>query len=66
MYRLIRSDKGVLPGRPTAFLANYNSHMFKVKAANAKSPIRIRITDRFGNVYETMMKRPKKFSWDME
>ena len=66
LYRLIRSDEDALPGRPTAFLANYNSHMFKVKAANAKSPISIRITDGFGNVYKTMMKRPKKFSWDME
>ncbi|WP_294559086.1 calcineurin-like phosphoesterase family protein [uncultured Bacteroides sp.] len=66
LYRLIRSDKNALPGRPTAFLASYNSHMFKVKTIDAKSTIHIRITDRFGNVYETTVKRPKKFSWNME
>ena len=65
LYRLIRSDEDALPGRPTAFLANYNSHMFKVKTANVKSTVNIRITDRFGNVYKTKMKRPKNFSWDM-
>lgn len=66
LYRLIRSDKDALPGRPTSFLANYNPHMFKVKATDAKSTIHIRITDRFGNVYKTTMKRPKKFSWNMQ
>lgn len=66
LYRLIRSDKDALPGRPKSFLANYNSHMFKVKASDAKSTLNIRITDRFGNVYKTNMKRPKKFSWDMQ
>lgn len=66
LYRLIRSDKDALPGRPTAFLANHNSHMFKVKTKSAKSSVNIRITDRFGNVYKTVMERPKNFSWDMQ
>ncbi len=39
------------------------AHMFKVQASSKSSTLRIRVTDRFGNVYEEVMERPKKF-WD--
>lgn len=39
-----------------------NSHMFQVKAGSPNSTLQIKVTDRFGNVYEETMTRPKNFS----
>ncbi|WP_321995517.1 calcineurin-like phosphoesterase family protein [Draconibacterium orientale] len=39
-----------------------NSHMFQVKAASPNSTLQIKVTDRFGSVYEEAMTRPKDFS----
>lgn len=66
LYSLIRSDKDVLPNRPTAFLAKNGSHMFQVVSEKSDSDIEIYVTDRFGNIYEEVVKRPKAFSWDMQ
>ncbi|TDQ77098.1 calcineurin-like phosphoesterase C-terminal domain-containing protein [Sphingobacterium yanglingense] len=49
---------------PTFAAAN-TSHMFKVKASSATSSLEIKVTDRFGNVYNETMTRPKAFSYNM-
>ena len=40
------------------------SHFFKVKAKSATSTLNIKVTDRFGNVYEETMTRPKELKMD--
>ena len=42
--------------------ATKNTHMFKVQCNTASSPVTIRVTDTFGNVYEQIVKRPVAFS----
>lgn len=49
---------------PTFAAAN-TSHMFKVKANSATSSLEIKVTDRFGKVYNETMTRPKAFSYNM-
>lgn len=39
---------------------NFN-HMFRVTASSADSDLTIKVKDRFGNVYQETMERPKKF-----
>lgn len=56
-YEAFRVNAGA---EPTAdFNTGYSTHFFKAKAAGATSPILIRVTDRFGNVYTEKMERPK-------
>lgn len=38
-----------------------HTHMFKVVASSANSTLTISVKDRFGNVYQEKMERPKKF-----
>ncbi len=49
---------------PTFDSAN-SSHMFKVKASTATSTLSIKVTDRFGKVYNETMTRPKAFTYNM-
>lgn len=42
-----------------------NSHMFRVVASGAKTALEIEITDRFGNVYKELMRRPKAYEITM-
>lgn len=51
-------------GKSAGFSTTKNSHMFKVKASSDKSPLVIKVTDRFGNVYTETMERPKAFNAD--
>ncbi|MCC8019141.1 MAG: calcineurin-like phosphoesterase family protein [Rikenellaceae bacterium] len=55
-------------GSPTADFETYenNPHMFIVETSGAGTPVRIEVTDRFGNVYTEDMARPKAFSVDMQ
>ncbi len=48
------------------FDADNTSHMFKVKATSATSTLKIKVTDRFGKIYEETMVRPKAFSTAMK
>lgn len=48
------------------FDTDNTSHMFKVKATSATSTLKIKVTDRFGKVYEETMVRPKTFSTAMQ
>lgn len=51
---------------PTAdFVTTLTAHMFKAKAASPTSTLLIRVTDRFGKVYEQSMVRPKAFGYLM-
>ncbi len=45
-----------------SFATNEWSHFFKVQASSPTSTLDIKVTDRFGNIYEEEMKRPKSFS----
>lgn len=45
----------------SAFTTGKTAHMFKAKALGATTPIVIKVTDRFGNVYTETMNRPKDF-----
>ncbi len=44
------------------FASNPNSHMFAIQTSSPTSTINIEVTDRFGNIYKEVMKRPKEFS----
>ncbi len=47
---------------PTAdFTTTLTAHMFKVKASSPTSTLEIKVTDRFGKVYQETMVRPKEF-----
>lgn len=48
-----------------SFDAANSSHMFKVKASSATSTLAIQVTDRFGNIYNETMSRPKAFTYNM-
>lgn len=52
---------------PTAdFVTTLTAHMFKVKASSPTSTLLIKVTDRFGKVYEQTMVRPKAFGYLMK
>ncbi|MGM9737130.1 MAG: calcineurin-like phosphoesterase C-terminal domain-containing protein [Candidatus Cryptobacteroides sp.] len=44
------------------FKTSSTNHIWKVKASSANSTLEVKVTDRFGNVYTELMKRPKTFS----
>ncbi|WP_461486199.1 calcineurin-like phosphoesterase C-terminal domain-containing protein, partial [Pedobacter sp.] len=48
------------------FVSNLNAHFFKAKANSATTPITIKVTDRFGNVYTETMTRPKDLTTAMK
>lgn len=43
----------------------YTMHLFTAKASAADTPVEIRITDRCGNVYSSVVKRPQPMSLSM-
>lgn len=52
---------------PTAdFVTSQNAHMFKVKASNSTSTLKIKVTDSFGNIYTEDMQRPKEFTYQIK
>jgi hypothetical protein len=62
-YEAIKLNLG---GKITpSFVTNNSVHLFKTKASNPTSTLLIKVTDRFGNVYEETMERPKGFSYLM-
>lgn len=62
-YDALRLQNGATP--TAAFTAIKTSHMFKVSASAPDSTLKIKVTDRFGNVYNESMERPKSFSLRM-
>lgn len=48
------------------FVTTLTSHMFKVKASSPTSTLVIKVTDRFGKVYQETMVRPKTFGYLMK
>lgn len=52
-YIKIRRETQMLPTRPTAFLEEPCLHLFKGVRSRKDSDVRIVLTDRFGNVYES-------------
>lgn len=45
----------------SSFLTKKTPHLFMVQASSADSTLEIRVTDRFGNVYDESMSRPREF-----
>ncbi|MDQ8005541.1 MAG: calcineurin-like phosphoesterase family protein [Pedobacter sp.] len=56
-YEALRLNVGQTP--TADFVTANSAHFFKAKANGATTPIEIRVTDRFGNVYSETMNRPK-------
>ncbi|SPZ84939.1 Uncharacterised protein [Sphingobacterium multivorum] len=48
------------------FVSTLTAHMFKVKASSPTSTLLIKVTDRFGKVYQETMVRPKAFGYLMK
>jgi hypothetical protein len=48
------------------FCTSNTTHLFKAKANSASSSVLIKVTDRFGNVYQETMTRPKDLSVSMK
>lgn len=46
----------------SSFTTHKTAHIFKVTASSESSTLQIKVTDRFGNIYEESMVRPKEFS----
>ncbi len=63
-YEALRVNAGAEPTED--FCTNNTSHLFKAKASGATTPILIRVTDRFGNVYTENMVRPKELTVSMK
>ena len=62
-YEAFRLNWGEVP--TSASTSSTTAHMFKAKASGATTPVVIKVTDRFGNVYTEIMNRPKEFIWSM-
>ncbi|MFD2553562.1 calcineurin-like phosphoesterase C-terminal domain-containing protein [Sphingobacterium tabacisoli] len=62
-YTAMRLNDNVIPSK--GFVTSPSSHFFKTTATSANSTLNIKVTDRFGKVYEESMVRPKKFSVKM-
>ncbi len=56
-YEALRLNAGATP--TADFCTTASAHLFKARASGAASPVLIKVTDRFGNVYTEMMTRPK-------
>lgn len=62
-YEALRLNAGAAPTE--AFVTNKTPHIFKVIASAPNTTLEIKVTDRFGNVYNESMVRPKAFTYDM-
>ncbi len=62
-YEALRLNAAAEPTED--FVTGKTAHMFKAKASNASTPVLIKVTDRFGNVYTETMNRPKDFVLSM-
>ncbi|MDQ2657315.1 MAG: calcineurin-like phosphoesterase family protein [Bacteroidota bacterium] len=60
-YDAKRLNAGAVP--TSAFVTDPTAHLFKVVASGATSPIEIKVTDVYGNVYTETMERPKEFTY---
>ena len=59
--RLRRSDA---QGTSPSFQTRKWNHYFKATASSATSTVTVRVTDRYGNVFQEVMERPKAFNMD--
>jgi len=64
LHLIAYTAKRLNKNKTASFPTTENSHMFKVTASSADSPLSIKVTDGFGNVYTETMSRPKAFSTD--
>lgn len=62
-YDALRLNVGAQP--TGAFVTTESAHLFKVTASAPDSTLEIKVTDRFGRVYNESMERPKAFSTAM-
>ncbi len=56
-YEALRLNANAEPTED--FVTTNSAHFFKAKANGAATPIEIKVTDRFGNIYSETMIRPK-------
>jgi len=59
-YEAFRLNAGATP--TSSFVTASTSNLFKARANSATSTIKIKVTDRFGNVSTESMERPKAFN----
>ncbi len=62
-YEAKRLNAGSTP--TSSFVTRPTSHLFKVTASGPATTLEIKVTDRFGNVYNENMARPKEFTYLM-
>lgn len=62
-YEAFRLNNGATP--TSAFVTSETSHLFKVQASAPHTTLEIKVTDKFGNVYQETMVRPKAFNLKM-
>ena len=63
-YSAQRLNRNAVPTED--FVTTLTAHMFLVKASSPTSTLQIKVTDRFGKVYEQTMVRPKAFGYLMK
>lgn len=63
-YSAQRLNRNAVPTED--FVTSLTAHMFKVKASSPTSTLQIRVTDRFGKVYQESMVRPKALGYQMK
>ena len=63
-YAAMRLNDNATPTED--FVANNSTHFFKATASSATSSVTIKVTDRFNNVYQETMTRPKAFTINMQ
>ena len=64
LYILTYSTKAMEKNTKPTFNPGTTSHVWKVTASAANTPLEIKVTDRFGNVYTETMSCPKAFNAD--
>lgn len=60
-YSAKRLNTGATP--TSSFITDPTAHLFKVVASSATSTLDIKVTDKYGNVYQETMTRPKDFTY---
>jgi len=63
-YEAFRLNDGATP--TADFVTTTSAHIFKATASGPTSPVLIKVTDRFGNVYTETMTRPKALTVSMK
>ncbi|GAB3014254.1 calcineurin-like phosphoesterase C-terminal domain-containing protein [Niabella terrae] len=63
-YEALRLHAGATPTED--FCTTSSAHLFRALASGPKTPILIKVTDRFGNVYTETMSRPKALTVAMK